>query len=184
MKTLTKPQAKTIFSGYGYSLKIGDTEIKDGIVSMSVVATKEPTQAVGRDFSLELEGEIEGRFDPATANYLIRKMRGYGLIMDVQRPLDIDQLRADYRNHKINLGNGVTIERLVPAPIMRTYLVPVMFSRTLQDPLKPSRAIQFYVKVKADDATMAAHLAGSITRHKWAAPRHSMNISLSGVVAL
>lgn len=109
---------------------------------------------------------------------------GYGLIMDVQRPLDMDQLRADYRNHKIDLGNGAVLERMVPAPIMRTYLVPVMFSRTLQDPLKPSRAIQFYVKVKADDANMAAHLAGSITRHKWAAPRHSMNISLSGVVAL
>jgi len=120
----------------------------------------------------------------ARLNALVRSFLGYGLFMDVQRPLDMDQLRADYRNHKINLGNGVTIERLVPAPIMRTYLVPVMFSRTLQDPLKPSRAIQFYVKVKADDATMAAHLAGSITRHKWAAPRHSMNISLSGVVAL
>lgn len=184
MKTLTKPQAKTIFSGYGYSLKIGDTEIKDGIVSMSVVATKEPTQAVGRDFSLELEGEIEGRFDPATANYLIRKMRGYGLIMDVQRPLDMDQLRADYRNHKIVLDNGATIERLVPAPIMRNYLVPVLISRTLQDPLKPSRAIQFYVKVKADDATMAAHLASSVVRFKWATPRHSVNISLNGVIAL
>lgn len=124
------------------------------------------------------------RDDDARLNALVRSFLGYGLFMDVQRPLDMDQLRADYRNHKINLGNGVTIERLVPAPIMRTYLVPVMFSRTLQDPLKPSRAIQFYVKVKADDATMAAHLAGSITRHKWAAPRHSMNISLSGVVAL
>lgn len=124
------------------------------------------------------------RDDDSRLNALVRSFLGYGLIMDVQRPLDMDQLRADYRNHKIVLDNGTTIERLVPAPIMRNYLVPVQFSRTLQDPLKPSRAIQFYVKVKADDATMAAHLAGSITRHKWAAPRHTTSISLSGVIAL
>lgn len=122
--------------------------------------------------------------DDARLNALVRSFLGYGLIMDVQRPLDMDQLRADYRNHKIVLDNGATIERLVPAPIMRNYLVPVLISRTLQDPLKPSRAIQFYVKVKADDATMAAHLASSVVRFKWATPRHSVNISLNGVIAL
>lgn len=124
------------------------------------------------------------RDNDARLNALVRSFLGYGLIMDVQRPLDMDQLRADYRNHKIVLDNGATIERLVPAPIMRNYLVPVLISRTLQDPLKPSRAIQFYVKVKADDATMAAHLASSVVRFKWATPRHSVNISLNGVIAL
>ncbi len=183
MKTLTKPST-TLFKGYGYSLKMGETKVEGDIISIDVTATKEPTQPVGRDFSIELEGELEGRFDPAMANWLIRKMRGYGLIMDVQRPLDMDQLRADYRNHKIDLGNGAVLERMVPAPVMRNYLVPVLISRTLQEPLKPSRAIQFYVKVKADDATMAAHLASSVVRFKWATPRHSVNISLNGVIAL
>lgn len=184
MDTATKEKKTTVFSGYGYNFKLGDTKVEHGIMSVSITAEKAPTQAVGRDFNLELEGEIEGRFDPATANYLVRKMRGYGLVHDVKRPLDLNQLRADYRNHKITLHNGTTIERLVPAPIMRTYMVPILISRTMADPFKPARAIQFYVKVKADDVNMAAHLAGAIVRHQWAMPRHSMNISLNGTVAL
>lgn len=120
----------------------------------------------------------------ATLNAGARRQLGYGLVHDVVRPVDMEQLRADYRNHKIVLENGTTIERLVPAPVMRNYLVPVRISRTLQNPLKPSRAIEFYVKVLADDVEMAAHLAGSIVRRKWATPQHSTNISLNGAIAL
>jgi len=125
----------------------------------------------------------EDHTDIAKLNAGVRKVLGLGLQQDVKRPLDLNQLRADYRNHKITLHNGTTIERLVPAPIMRTYMVPILISRTMADPFKPARAIQFYVKVKADDVNMAAHLAGAIVRHQWAMPRHSMNISLNGTVA-
>lgn len=122
--------------------------------------------------------------DIATLNAGARRQLGYGLVHDVKRPLDIDQLKADYRNHKIVLRGGGTLERHVEAPEQLTYMVPVTISRTLANPLKPARALEFYVKVTADDATMAAHLAGSIVRRKWATPRHSTRISLGGVVQL
>lgn len=123
-------------------------------------------------------------WDLGKMNHAIRIILGYGLVHDVKRPLDLVALRADYRNHKIKLQSGATIERYVPAPAMAVYMVPVLISRTLANPLKPSRAIQFYVKVRADDAIMAAHLASSIVRHQWATPRHSVNINVSGVVEL
>lgn len=131
-----------------------------------------------------LEQTTTQTFDLAEINASVRKLLGYGLVHDVKRPLDLDQLRAAYRNHKITLHHGGTLERYVPAPVMATYYVPVLISRTMADPLKPTRAIQFYVSVKADDANMAAHLAGSIVRHQWATPRHSVNINVAGVVEL
>lgn len=122
--------------------------------------------------------------DDSRLNALVRSFLGYGLVMDIKRPLDLAQLRADYRNHKINLHSGGMIERFITPPALHDFYVPVLISRTMAEPLKPSRAIQFYVKVKADDALMAAHLAGSIVRHQWATPRHSVNISTTGVVEL
>lgn len=130
--------------------------------------------------------EAVDNFSPAIGeiNQLMRHLLGLGMVHDVKRPLDLKVLRADYRNHKIKLDSGATIERYVPAPAMAVFMVPVLIGRTMADPLKPSRAIQFYVKVKADDALMAAHLASSIVRHQWATPRHSVNINVSGVVEL
>lgn len=122
--------------------------------------------------------------DIAAMNRSIRQILGYGLVHDVKRPLDLAALRADYRNHKIKLLSGGQIERFITPPALHNFYVPVLISRTLADPLKPSRAIQFYVKVKADDTIMAAHLAGSIVRHQWATPRHSINVSIAGVVEL
>ena len=128
-----------------------------------------------------LPGEDGG--DIAVLNAGVRKVLGYGLVHDIKRPLDLEALRADYRAHKIELGNGATIERYVPAKQLYTFMVPVLISRTLADPFKPARAIQFYVRVKAEDVNMAAHLAGSIVRHKWATPRHSVNISINGTIS-
>lgn len=122
--------------------------------------------------------------DIAAMNRTIRLMLGYGLVHDVKRPLDLAALRADYRNHKIKLHSGGMIEHFITPPALHNFYVPVLISRTLADPLKPTRAIQFYVNVKADDAIMAAHLAGSIVRHQWATPRHSVNINVGGVVEL
>jgi len=122
--------------------------------------------------------------DIATLNAGARRQLGHGLVHDVKRPLDIDQLKADYRNHKIVLRGGGQLERYVPAPEQLTYLVPVTFSRTMQHPLVLSRAVEFYVKVTADDKLMAASLAGSIVRHRYAAPRHSTRIDIGGIVEL
>lgn len=122
--------------------------------------------------------------DIATINGQLRKHMGWGTAFDIQPPLDLDALKADYRNHKINLANGAQIEHLVPAPEQRKFLVPVRISRTMAQPLRPARALEFYVQVFADDAIMAAHLAGSIVRHRWAMPRHSMCIITTGVVEL
>ena len=128
-------------------------------------------------------GTDELGMDQAQMNATIRKILGYGLVQDITRPLDMEALRAEYRAHKIELGNGASISRYVPAKQLHNFYVPVLISRTLAEPLKPSRAIQFYVKVQAEDVNMAAHLAGCIVRHQWATPRHSVNISLNGIVS-
>jgi len=122
--------------------------------------------------------------DIAAMNRTIRLIMGSGMAQDIKRPLDLAALRADYRNHKIKLHSGGQIERFITPPALHRFYVPVLISRTLADPLKPSRAIQFFVQVKADDALMAAHLAGSIVKHQWATPRHSINVSIAGVVEL
>lgn len=124
-------------------------------------------------------------FTPTIAkmNAAIREMLGYGMIHDVKRPLDMAQLRADYRAHKINLHDA-PIQYMGVAKQLNRYYVPVLISRTMQEPTKPCRAIQFYVPVRAEDVEMAVSLASSIVRHQWATPRHSVNVSINGTVQL
>ena len=101
-------------------------------------------------------------------------------ITDVKKPLNMDQLRAEYRSHKINLDSPIQ-RYVIPGPLYRFY-VPVIIRKTMQAPFLISRSYEFYVPVRAEDVEMAVSLAISIVKYKWLTPKHSVITSINGTI--